>query len=481
MHQMRIRIRNCVGPTACAALLLMTVTRAQDAPAPVGPAPSRAQLAWQRMEMNAFVHFGPNTFSGAEWGTGREQPATFNPTAFDARQWVRVFKQAGMRGVIVTAKHHDGFCLWPSKLSTHTIAASPWRNGTGDVLRELSDACRDAGLGFGVYLSPWDRNHPSYGTPEYNGVFVRMLEEVLGNYGPVFEVWFDGANGEGPNGKRQVYDWPLFHATVKRLQPDAVIFSDAGPGTRWVGNERGEGAMTSWSLIDRDRYVPGTPFSDELAEGTALGHDWVPPECDVSIRPGWFYRASEDARVKSPRTLFRLYERSVGRNCQLLLNVPPDTRGLIADADVRSLTGWRSALDAAYNRNLAEGGRADADATRGAGFEPSRVLDGDPDSYWAPPDGASRGTLTIQLQTPARFDRVVLQEAIALGQRVALFEVQAFVSGSWQRIATGTTIGHKRILQVPATTSDRVRVVIHEARGTPLIAEAGLYATGEVS
>ena len=304
---------------------------------PVAPVPTAAQLAWQRQELHAFVHFGPNTFSGAEWGTGREAPTVFNPTAFDARQWVRAFKAAGFTGVVITAKHHDGFCLWPSRLSTHTVAASPWKDGAGDVLRELSEACREEGLGFGVYLSPWDRNHPAYGTPEYNEVFAGMLEEVLGHYGPVFEVWFDGANGEGPNGKRQEYDWPLFISTVRRLQPKAVIFSDAGPDIRWVGNERGEAPLTVWSMIDRSRYEPGTPLSDELGEGTRFGHDWVPAECDVSIRPGWFYRASEDSRVKSAGRLVSLYEQSVGRNCTLLLNVPPDQRGLLAAPDVASL------------------------------------------------------------------------------------------------------------------------------------------------
>jgi len=476
MQHRNVRVGAGVCVVACVALLgplSGRSTRAQSAPAPV---PSAAQLAWQRMETNAFVHFGPNTFSGVEWGSGREQPSTFNPTAFDARQWVRVFKQAGLRGVVITAKHHDGFCLWPSKLSTHTVTRSPWRGGQGDVLRELSDACREAGLGFGVYLSPWDRNHPAYGTPEYNKIFAGMLEEVLGQYGPVFEVWFDGANGEGPNGKRQEYDWPLFNGTVRRLQPDAVIFSDAGPGTRWVGNERGEGAITSWSTIDVDRYVPGTPFSDELAEGTPLGRDWVPPECDVSIRPGWFYRPSEDARVKSPGSLFRLYERSVGRNCQLLLNVPPDTRGLVADADVRALTGWRAALDRAYGHNLARGARATAAAGGREAADASRVLDDNLDTDWAAPGGVTRATLTVQLDARARFNRVVLQEAIALGQRIALFEVQAFSAGEWRRIGTGSTVGHKRIVPTPDTTADRVRVVIHESRGEPALAELGLYA-----
>lgn len=448
------------------------------APAPVGPLPSEAQVAWQRLELTAFVHFGPNAFTGAEWGTGREEPGIFNPTALDTRQWVRAFKAAGMRGVVVTAKHHDGFCLWPSRDSTHTVAASPWRDGKGDLLRELSEAARAEGLKFGVYLSPWDRNHPAYGTPEYNDVFVRMLEDVLSNYGEIFEVWFDGANGEGPNGKRQVYDWPRFLATVKRLQPNAVVFSDAGPGLRWIGNERGEAPLTNWALLDRDRYEPGTPFSFELAEGTQLGTHYVPGECDVSIRPGWFWRESEDRRVKSPQALFRLFEASVGRNCGLLLNVPPDDRGLVREADVKALAGMRALLDATYGTSLHGGSTATASVTRGSGFEASRVLDADPDTYWAAPDDVTRASVTLTLPAPTTFDRVVLQEPIRLGQRIALFEVEVLDAGStWQRIATGTTIGHKRIVVVPQTTTRQVRVTIHDARATAALSTIALHVT----
>jgi alpha-L-fucosidase len=342
------------------------------------------------------------------------------------------------------------------------------------VLRELSNACREAGLKFGVYVSPWDRNHPAYGTPEYNRVFVGMLEEVLGGYGAMFEVWFDGANGEGPNGKRQVYDWPAFHAVVKRLQPDAVIFSDGGPGVRWVGNERGQGSLTSWALIDRDRYAPGTPFSDDLGEGSRLGRDWVPPECDVSIRPGWFYRASEDSRVKPAATLFRLYEQSVGRNCLLLLNVPPDTRGLLADPDVTALAGMRRAIDQVYAVNLAAGARVRADASR-EGFEGARALDGDADTFWAAPEGVAHARLTLTLPAPVTFNRVVMQEPIVFGQRVGAFEVEAMTDGQWTRVGAGSTVGSKRILVVADTKTDQVRITIHEARGAPFLAEAGLH------
>jgi alpha-L-fucosidase len=476
MHKRRATLaqRLAAAVLSIGAALWAGSPRAAEAPAPLLPVPSPAQVSWQRMETNAFVHFGPNTFTSVEWGSGREDPAVFNPTAFDARQWVRAFKAAGMRGVILTAKHHDGFCLWPSALSTHTVARSPWQGGRGDVLRELSNACREAGLKFGVYVSPWDRNHPAYGTPEYNRVFVGMLEEVLGSYGPIFEVWFDGANGEGPNGRRQVYDWPAFHAAVKRLQPDAVIFSDGGPGVRWVGNERGHGSLTSWALIDRDRYAPGTPFSDDLGEGSRLGRDWVPPECDVSIRPGWFYRASEDARVKPAATLVRLYEQSVGRNCLLLLNVPPDTRGRIADPDVTALAGMRRALDQVYGANLATGARVLADASRD-GFEAARAVDRDADSFWAAPEGATHARLTLTLPAPVTFNRIVLREPIALGQRVGTFEVEAMAAGGWMRIGAGSTIGYKRILVVADTKTNQVRITIHDARASPLVAEIGLH------
>jgi len=444
----------------------------------VGPLPSAAQVAWQRLELTAFVHFGPNAFTGEEWGSGKERPGIFNPAALDARQWVRAFKAAGMKGVIVTAKHHDGFCLWPSRDSTHTVAQSPWRGGTGDLLRELSEAARAEGLQFGVYLSPWDRNHPQYGTRGYNDVFVRMLEDVLSNYGEIFEVWFDGANGEGPNGKRQVYDWPRFQEVVRRLQPNALIFSDGGPGVRWIGNERGEAPITNWAMLDRDRYLPGTPLSMDLPEGSAIGTHYVPGECDVSIRPGWFWRASENARVKSPRALLRLYEASVGRNCGLLLNVPPDDRGLIHDADVAALAGMRALVDRIYGRSLLPAAAtASASSVRGGGFEAARVLDRDEDSYWAPVESAVRPSLTVDAGAPVTFDRVLLQEYLPAGQQVALFAIEAETAGRWQRIAAGTTVGHKRIVAVSPTTAQRVRVTIHSARGVPTLATMALHSS----
>jgi alpha-L-fucosidase len=447
------------GLTVTGPIVIASVVGDAFQPAP--PLPTDAQVAWQRMETNAFVHFGPNTFTDVEWGTGREDPAIFNPTAFDTKQWTRAFKQAGFGGVIITAKHHDGFCLWPSALSSHTVARSPWRGGHGDVLRELSDACREQGLKFGVYLSPWDRNHPAYGTADYNRVFAAMLEEVLGHYGPVFEVWFDGANGEGPNGKRQVYDWPLFVSTVRRLQPSAVIFSDAGPDVRWVGNERGEGGSTSWAFIERARYFPGTELSRELTEGFRDAPDWVPPECDVSIRPGWFYRASEDSRVRTARDLVALYEGAVGRNCQLLLNVPPDRRGLIAEIDVESMLGMRRLLNERYRDNLAREATGMSELTDGT-LETFREGD----------------SLTLAFARPIRFDRVVLQEPIAKGQRIARARLDAWVNGRWTTLGEITTVGYKRIVPVASVTTDQVRIAVLDSRAPPLIAEVGLYDTG---
>jgi len=451
---------------AAVALIAMSQTASF---APLAPTPAPRQIAWQDMETNVFVHFGPNTFNDVEWGGGHEDPNSFNPTDLDCDQWCKVFKKAGMKGVIITAKHHDGFCLWPSKLSTHTVAQSKWRDGKGDVLKELSQACRKNGLKFGVYLSPWDRNHPSYGTPEYNKIFASMLEEVLTKYGPVFEVWFDGANGEGPNGKKQVYDWPLFHETVRRLQPNAVMFSDAGPDVRWVGNEDGQASKTSWSMIPSGRYHPGTPLYSELGEGSEKGDEWVTPECDVSIRPGWFYHPQEETKVKTPAQVFSLYENSVGRNSLLLLNVPPDRRGHITDAEEASLTAFHQMVTETYGVNLAKGAKFEESNPRGRGFEASNVLRGK-GHFWAPADNALLPSFTAKLAQPVQFNRVVLGEPIALGQRVSSFMVEAQgADGQWTKIGEGTTIGRKRMLPVESTTASAVRITIKSSRACPAI------------
>ncbi|MBI5364768.1 MAG: alpha-L-fucosidase [Planctomycetes bacterium] len=446
--------------------------------APLGPLPSADQVAWHAMAYYAFVHFNMNTFTAREWGEGRESPDTFAPTELDCRQWCRAFRDAGMKGVILTAKHHDGFCLWPSKTTEHTVARSKWKDGKGDVVRELAEACREYGLKLGLYLSPWDRNHPAYGDSErYNAVFRAQLEELCTGYGPLFEVWFDGACGEGPNGKRQVYDWPGFVGVVREHQPHAVIFSDAGPDVRWVGNENGVAGETCWAMLRRDEFYPGTPNSGPLTPGQEDGTDWVPPECDVSIRKGWYWKASEDGTVKSVDELERIWLASVGRNANLLLNVPADRRGRIPDAEVRVLRELKERVDRTYAKDLARDARASAAGDRGVREDASKVVDGERTTYWAARAGATSGELVLELPEARAFDRVWLQEPIELGQRVRGFRVEAEVGGTWTELVRGTTIGYRRILAVPRTTARRVRVVIEEARGRCALATVGLFAT----
>ncbi len=448
-----------------------------QAPAPYGALPSPAQVEWQKMETNMFVHFGPNTFTAAEWGDGTESEDIFNPTGLDCLQWTAVAKAAGFKGVIITAKHHDGFCLWPNPVSEHTVAQSCWKDGKGDVLRELSDACAQDGLKFGVYVSPWDRNDPHYGTPEYNDVFVKTLESALGDYGHVYEQWFDGACGEGPNGKRQVYDWPLFNSTVYRMQPHAIIFSNVGPGCRWMGNEEGVNGRTCWSTLDIEGYSPGnSPDLDILNTGVKGGAAWVGSETDVSIRPGWFWKESENDKVKSVQDLLKIYYESVGRNSLLLLNVPADTRGRIHEIDSLRLMEWRAALDAIFSADLAKGAEITATDSRGLRYAPSKMLDNDYDTYWAPRDGVTSASIELALPARTTFNRLCIQEYIPLGQRVEAFEVFAEdENGVMVPVAGETTIGYKRIVLLPEITTSKVRIDIVSSLACPAISTVGLY------
>lgn len=427
-------------------------------PKPYGAVPTHAQLEWQQMEYNMFVHFGPNTFSGLEWGHGTEAEDLFAPTELDCRQWAATAKAAGMKGIIITAKHHDGFCLWPNPESTHTVAQSSWRDGKGDVLAELSAACKEYGLKFGVYISPWDRNDPAYGTPEYNGKFARTLADVHGGrYGEIFEQWFDGACGEGPDGKKQEYDWPLFHSVVRQYSPDAIMFSDVGPGCRWVGNERGIACETNWSTLDTDGFTPGAgaPPRDTLQQGNVHGAHWIPAETDVSIRPGWFWRESENDRVKSVEDLMNIWISSVGRNSLLLLNVPPDTRGRIHEIDSLRLMEFRAAREAAFGTDLAEG--AKIRKRRGG-----RVWE-------------------IELPEYRTINMIQLQEDISLGQRISSFEVQiqdfdvALATGGWWTIAEGTTIGYKRIIPIEPRKARKLRVVVTGSHARPVLSGISLF------
>ncbi|MBQ6955445.1 MAG: alpha-L-fucosidase [Bacteroidales bacterium] len=472
---------------ATIAAFLAACSHSVPPPLPYGPCPTPQQVEWQRMEMNMFCHFGPNTFTGLEWGNGNESEALFNPTALDCRQWVTVAQQGGMGGIIITAKHHDGFCLWPTPYSSHTVSQSPWRDGRGDVLKELRDAIDEnksqlPTLKMGIYISPWDRNAPTYGTPEYNETFRLTLEDALSRYGDIFEQWFDGANGEGPNGRKQDYDWTLFNSTVARIQPRAVIFSDVGPGCRWIGNEEGRAGETCWSTLDIEGFTPGagSPHPDTLNQGnrpTATLY-WVPAEADVSIRPGWFYHDNETP--KTLQQLLEIYYNSVGRNALLLLNVPPDRRGLISSADSARVVELRQTLDSIFSTNLACHARTEASHIRGGRrcrtFRPENVLDDDYHTYWAVDDSVLSPTLTLTFDEQTVFNRVMLQEYIPLGQRVAALTVEYLsTDGTWHPLAKATTIGYKRILLTPTVTAKAIRISIDEALACPVINHVGVY------
>jgi alpha-L-fucosidase len=443
------------------------------------PLPSKTQLAWHEMEFYFFFHFGPNTFTDKEWGHGDEPEDIFNPTGLDCRQWVRIAKQAGAKGVIITAKHHDGFCLWPSNYSTHTVRESKWKNGKGDVLKELSQACKEYGLKFGVYISPWDRNHPKYGTPQYNDVFVNMMKEIFTNYGPIWELWWDGANGEGPNGKKQVYDWDRFKKTVKAFSPNTVVFSDVGPHIRWVGNESGIAGKTNWNYLDTAGYTAGAgaPSTATLNTGNELGKAWIPAECDVSIRPGWFWHANEDSKVKSGEQLFDLYLKSVGRGSNLLLNVPPDRRGLINENDSAALMAFKKLKDQNFNNNLLQDAKAYWEINEDAFLKDSisyQAFDRKGYAY-----GINRQSFTVQLAKGTTVNCIVLREAIHLGQSVEGFKIALFNNDQKVGEITGTTIGRRRILTFPAKTITSFRVYLVDRNGNDNVSRVAAYLIDE--
>lgn len=438
--------------------------------------PTSQQLQWHDLEFYIFMHFGPNTFTDVEWGNGKEKEEIFNPTQLDCGQWCRVAKAAGAKGIIITAKHHDGFCLWPSKFSTHTVRESKWRDGKGDVLKKLSEACKEYGLKFGVYVSPWDRNHPAYGTPEYNDVYINTMKEVFQNYGPLFEFWWDGANGEGPNGKKQVYDFRKFENTVREISPNTLVFSDIGPDIRWVGNEDGVAGETNWNMLDTAGYGRGAtgPPADSLNRGNESGAYWIPAECDVSIRPGWFYHAKEDSAVKTPAQLMQLYLRSVGRGSNLLLNVPPDTRGLINEKDSAALLNFKQVRDEFSKTNLALGAKCFSSTTQ-KGFSADAMTDGNFKTYWTAKEGLRNCLVEIDLGKTTTFNTIMLQEYIPLGQRVKAFSINVWDGGRWKPVASGTTIGHKRILQFPEVKTQKIQIVILDAKASPVLSEISVY------
>ena len=416
---------------------------------PSRPVPSSAQLAWQREELAMFLHFGVNTFTNREWGDGKEDPSIFVPNRLDARQWARTARAAGYRAMILTVKHHDGFCLWPSKTTTHSVARSPWRDGRGDVVREFVDACREHRLRAGLYLSPWDRNNPAYGdSPRYNDLYCDQLTELLTQYGPLSEVWFDGANGEGPNGKRQVYDWPRVWALVRRLQPDAVMFSDAGPDVRWCGNEMGIAGEPNWSTVDPSVVTfpgaTGPNVTAALQHGDPRGSVWRPAEADTSIRPGWFYHPAEDTRVRTVDQLIDLYFQSVGRNSKLLLNVPPAPDGLLHETDVARLIDCHDRLTTMFAVDLAAGTRVAWERT-----------------------GELTATAIVDFGRDVQASIVRLEEGITKGQYVARYSLAGSNGEGWRELSRGTTIGYARLERFAPLAVRRIRLTIEDAVAPP--------------
>ncbi len=471
----------------CVLFVILSCQPTPPTPTGIGPLPAERQIMWNEMEFYGFVHFNMNTFSNMEWGLGDETPEMFNPTALDTRQWARICKEAGMKGIILTAKHHDGFCLWPSKYTEHSVKNSPWKNGQGDVVKELAEACKAYGLKMGIYLSPWDRNHPDYGTPEYITYFRNQLRELLTNYGEIFEVWFDGANGGsgfygGANETRRVdkksyYDWPGTIEIIRELQPHAVVFSDAGPGVRWVGNEEGWANETNWSLLRKADVYPGMPEYKQLRSGHEDGTHWIPAECDVSIRPGWYYHRYEDEKVKSLSRLVDIYYHSVGRNASLLLNLPVDTRGLIHENDAAQLLQLGEIIRNDFETDLAPQAQVQTSSHRGGypAYEGSNVIDGNSGTYWTTDDSVTTGSITLEFEDTITFNRFMVQEFIPLGQRVSGFTLEAWMNDQWEIIDRQTTIGRKRILRFEPISTQKVRFSVTQSKGCPLITHIGLY------
>lgn len=457
--------------------------------------PSKRQYEWQKQEFTAFVHFGINTFDDVGWEKRETNISLFNPTDIDVNQWVDVFKKAGMKLVILTAKHHNGFCHWPSKYTDYDIENIPFQEGKGDIVRDLSKACAKAGLKFGIYLSPWDMHEPSYGTDKYNEYFKNQLTELLTNYGKISEVWFDGANGEGANGKKQVYDWNGYYNLIRKLQPDATI-AIMGPDVRWVGTESGYGRFTEWSVLPGNvtnqddiaagsqqaesdgAFIPRNLMDEDLGSREILKNArslvWYPAEIDVSIRPGWFYNEKDDKHVKTPQKLVDIYYNSVGLNGVLLLNVPPDKRGLIHKNDIKSLEGMRYILDKTFDYSLMKKVNANS-ANETKGHEAKYLLDNDNETYWLPDNENKAFVAQVQLGSKKSFNTVMLQENILQGQKIEKFKLEFYNGQAWKTFAEGTTVGYKRLLRFPEIHSDKIKITIEQCRSFPQLSTLALF------
>lgn len=445
-------------------------------PLPVLPLPSYSQLKWQQRELIMFLHFGVNTFSDSEWGTGKENPSIFNPTALDPNQWVDAAVGGGVSLMILTAKHHDGFCLWPSKYTDHSVIKSPWKNGHGDVVKEFVNAAKQRGVDVGLYLSPWDRHDRRYGRDkQYNEYYLAQLQELLNKYGDVEEIWFDGA--KGPNAPNMLYYFNDWFSMVKEMQSTINIFSDAGPDVRWVGNEKGFAGTTCWSTINRTSLSIGNgSVVGYLNTGDPRGTDWLPAECDVSIRPGWFWHKSESPKKLSQ--LLEIYYNSVGRNCLLLLNVPPNKTGLISDNDVQRLKEFKSAIDTIFSSNLAEKSLVKVSSQRGgpdSDFGPQNLLDTDHLwTYWAPSEDHNDHWIELTArEKQLKFNVIRVQEAIGLGQRIKRHKI--YVDG--KLVASGSTVGYKKLhrLEKGVIEGYSVKIRIMKSRGIPLVSSVGLH------
>ena len=464
--------------------------------------PSERQLKWQEVEFYAFCHFGMNTFTGKEWGDGQTPPEVFHPTDFDAEQWAKAVKSAGMRGLILTCKHHDGFCLWPSAYTEYSVKNSPFRNGQGDIVREVSDACKKYGLKFGVYLSPWDRHEPTYGQGEpYNTYYKNQLRELLTNYGELFCIWLDGACGEGKNGKKQKYDWQSYYAVMRELQPNAAICI-SGPDVRWIGNEAGVCRKAEWSVVpswlsineyvaEHSQKADDKKFAKthnamvlDLGSRKAIANEtdfiWYPAEVDVSIRPGWFYHAAEDGKVKSLDKLFKIYLNSVGGNASLLLNIPPDTTGRIPQVDALTLDAFGRMLGREFPVDLLQGARASATSELDSEHGASSVLE-DNGSFWQSALDEECPELVLDFGMETAFDSLILQENIRTGQQIEAFDIAVQKGNRWKRIGKYTIIGYKRICRFKTTYRTRkIRIRIRSYRGMATILRVFAYKRNEL-
>lgn len=456
-------------------------------PAPFGPLPTQKQIDWHEMEFYAFIHFSLNTFTNKEWGYGDESPELFNPTALDTRQWARIVKEAGMKGIILTVKHHDGFCLWPSKYTDRSVKNSPWKNGNGDVVKELAEACKEYGLKLGIYLSPWDRSRSDYGKPEYVTYFRNQLNELLTNYGDVFEMWFDGANGGdgyygGANETRKIntlkyYNWEETYKLIYKTSPNTLVWGIGPSEARWIGNEEGYADKTNWCLLRQEDDLNGKVHYTEYMSGHEDGEKWVPGEADVSIRPGWFYHEIEDDLVRPIDDMVDFYYKSIGRNANLILNIPPDKRGLINEHDEARLKEFAKTIKADFKTELLTDTKVSANNVRGGSdtYNAKYVIDGNKNTYWATDDDVKSASITFEFDKPTPINRILLQEYIKLGQRIKAFHVEAKINGKWQTIANETTIGYKRILRVKRVVAQALRINFTDSKACIAISKIEAY------